>query len=364
MKIGILSMKYITNYGGILQSYGLFKFLEAQGHQVVIINYSNSGKNSIGSMLAKLERRFYLSKSSVTPPSQKLSKAYLQNFVDFKAAKLVYTKLVNENDLSSVTDDLDAVIIGSDQIWNDVFTNRLAFYGDWEFKGKKIVYAACTILPKHPFTRKIKVKGLLRKLDVITVRDAHTQNFVQNAISSQCVKVVDPSCLYDYRDCIKDNPIGKPYILTYILSTEIAGGNMAAIKLIKDYVGDITVVSVCIPSLSIAAKNISDILLTEASPEEWVNLFFHASFIYTDSFHGIMFSLKFCKPFIAYTKEGQRKSRLHDIMGTYHLHNVVSDIEGVKETLSNGVIDYEVIEPHLQKDVEMSKQILIESLNV
>ena len=47
MKIGILTMYYKTNYGGVLQSYALYKTLLEMGHDVVIIDYRNSGKRSL-----------------------------------------------------------------------------------------------------------------------------------------------------------------------------------------------------------------------------------------------------------------------------------------------------------------------------
>ena len=41
MKIGILSLKYKVNFGGILQSVALQNVLEDMGHQTDIINYES-----------------------------------------------------------------------------------------------------------------------------------------------------------------------------------------------------------------------------------------------------------------------------------------------------------------------------------
>lgn len=357
MKIGILTMNYVQNYGGVLQTYALSQYLKKQGHDIQIINYRNSGKNSLSGILAKLFERFSLKRGYKSSPIPKktLSKKYLQNFVDFKSSKLKYTEQVDEYSINQICSDLDIVIIGSDQIWNDVYTNRLVYYFDWPFKGKKIAYAACTILNTPPLVRRSKIKKLLSGFDTLTVRDRSTAAYVESLISSSPTRVVDPSCLYDYHDLISDNPIGEPYILTYILSGDIKGGNKNAVSIIKQRIGNMPVVSVCIPSVSIASKEISDIFLNEATPAEWVNLFYHASFVYTDSFHGIMFSMKFKKPFIAYMKEGGRKSRLQDIAETYSINNIVSDVQQISDLSFEKIIDYDRVSPILEQKVSESK---------
>ena len=364
MRIGVLTMNYAQNYGGVLQAYALSQYLKEQGHDIQVINYCNSGKNSFSSILAKLFERLSLKRGSKSSPIPKktLSKRYLQNFVDFKSSKLKYTELVDESSISRVCSNLDVVIIGSDQIWNDVYTNRLIYYFDWTFKGKKIAYAACTILNTPPFVRRAKIKKLLSNFDVLTVRDRSTASYVESLMFSSPTRVVDPSCLYDYHDLISDNPIGKPYILTYILSGDIKGGNKNAISIIKQHIGNMPIVSVCIPSVSIASEEISDIFLDEATPAEWVNLFYHASFVYTDSFHGIMFSMKFKKPFIAYMKEGGRKSRLQDIVETYNICNIVSDIQQISDLPFDKIIDYDKVYPILEQKVSESKIVLKQAI--
>lgn len=364
MKIGILTMNYATNYGGILQVYALSQYLKSQGHDVKYINYNNSGKSSILAFLAKLESRILQKKerASVFIPKQPLTKCYLQNFMDFKEKNLDYTQKVDEKTISNLCKSYDAVIVGSDQIWNDVYRNKLIYYFDWKFDGRKIAYAACTNLQTAPFVRKKQISKLLSSFDTITVRDRNTYNYVENLKSTNPKQVVDPSCLYDYKDFITENPIGRPYILTYILSCDIKGGNENAIRIIKQHIGDMPVVSVCIPSLSIASKSISDVFIDEASPAEWVNLFYHAAFVYTDSFHGVMFSMKFQKPFIAYMKEGGRMSRLQDLIITYNLNNIVSEVAQIRNLSFDNLVDYKEINPVLDNNITVSKKILLEAL--
>ena len=365
MKIGILTMNYAQNYGGVLQTYGLFQYLKGQGHSVCVINYRNSGHNSVAGLIAKLERRFAeenASRPAKMLPKRPLTEEYKQNFIDFKNSYLDYTEPVDELGISKVCAELEAVIVGSDQIWNDVFTNKLAYYFDWKFQGKKIAYAACTIYRDPLKSRRFYIRKLLRQFNCLTVRDENTAHYVTEFGLPKPQIVVDPSCLYDYHDLIYANPIGKPYILTYILSDEISGGNANAIRLIKESTGDIPVVSVCIPSVSVVAESISDIFIENATLAEWVTLFYHAAFVYTDSFHGIMFSMKFKKQFIAYMKDGQRKSRLQDLIQRYGIKNIVTNAEAIRQAISSPV-EYAVITPILASNIKESKRLLNETLN-
>ena len=366
MKIGILTMDYAKNYGGILQTYGIFKFLESQGHEVEIINYKNSCRNSFRSLLSKLERRITAGKKSVDSniPTRKLTSEYLQNFKDFRSVHLKYTQKVDEKTIAKTCSKFDAVIVGSDQIWNDVYTNRLVYYFDWNYSGKKIAYAACTILANCPKAMSGKIKSLLKSFDTITVRDNHTADFVVRNIKTRPRIVVDPSCLHDYNEFIGDNPIGKPYILTYILSDEIAGTNHKAIEIIKKNVGDLPVVSLCIPSVSVVSQSISDFFLEDATPIDWVNLFYHASFVFTDSFHGIMFSMKYKKPFIAYMKDGQRKSRLQDLVDRLQLKNIAVNADQIQSIFDEDSINYPQVNAKLEALRTESIQLLNQAINV
>ena len=47
MRVGILTMNYLYNYGGILQCLALQKILESRGAEVVVIRYSSNKKGSV-----------------------------------------------------------------------------------------------------------------------------------------------------------------------------------------------------------------------------------------------------------------------------------------------------------------------------
>lgn len=99
-----------------------------------------------------------------------------------------------------------------------------------------------------------------------------------------------------------------------------------------------------------------------ASLIEWLVLFKNASFVYTDSFHGVMFSLKYNRPFVTYYKEKDRASRFLDLEQRFGLENVVTNLEELKSCLMNGLHALSYID-RMQDNIKESKLFLQKSLS-
>ena len=56
-----------------------------------------------------------------------------------------------------------------------------------------------------------------------------------------------------------------------------------------------------------------------ASPQEWLGWIQNCSLLLTDSFHAILYALKFKKPFLGYFTEPFRSARLMDLSKRYGL---------------------------------------------
>ena len=99
------------------------------------------------------------------------------------------------------------------------------------------------------------------------------------------------------------------------------GGHCAAFEKIKEKYRNIKVLGI-VPSSSLINIYIDE-RLEVISPIEWVNLIYYAKFVYTDSFHAILFSIKFQKDFLAYYSEVTRASRLLGLKNMFGLDNRV-----------------------------------------
>jgi hypothetical protein len=99
-------------------------------------------------------------------------------------------------------------------------------------------------------------------------------------------------------------------------------------------------------------------------PAEWLNLIKNASFIYTDSFHGAAFSIKYKKPFFAYYTEEERAHRLMDIANRYGIFPVVANSveDALKRKCFEQKINYSTIEKTISAHRVASLRYLNEAL--
>lgn len=332
MKVGILTMSYRRNYGGVLQSYALFKTIEGMGHEVEIIEFRyNSLDNS--HLVTRIKRvpvaiLKKLGFKSYRPPlkeTRELPDEHVAAFKAFKNKYIKYSKTVTNNNLFSVANDYDAIVVGSDQVWNNVEGSKLHYFFDFgkPYKGRKISYAPCSVHENVPFFNRKKLKKLLGKFDALSVRDQTTANMVKQVSGLDAKIVLDPTCLYSFTEFATLPPLVEgDYIFAYILGSEIKDGHKGIIRMISEKYGEMKVVAAIIPNVALEVEKFADKVMYNATPADWVNLIAHSKFVYTDSFHGCMFAMKYHKPFFAYYKDASRSSRLKDIKKQYGLSNI------------------------------------------
>lgn len=368
MRIGILTFHNGNNYGGILQCYALQQTFVSLGHSVEIINYSSthclSIWNKIKAKLATIDsfKSLYglskdlFRKGNTAKFDEYLNKQSLQVFDRFRSNYLNLSPVLTTETIGEYTNrHLDLIVVGSDQVWTPLFDSPLAYMIEWEpqFKGKRMSYAACSAYENIKGKQRKSIASCLAKFDLITVRDKTTQQLVENVLGKISTIVPDPSLLYSYEEFIKKEK-REPYILTYILGSEIIGGHQKALEKIKGKVGKIPVYSIVIPCNSQDVVPYADKVFTTLSPMEWVDMFYHACYVYTDSFHAIMFSLKFKKPFAAYYRNKVRSSRLLDLKakGISSIYANVDEFDGVDEVYSEELLKGNFVMQDLLKTLE------------
>lgn len=370
MKIGILSLKYRSNFGGILQSLALQNVLLDMGHQVEIINYSSSIKESFFRRLIfrlsnlLFTKNIFAALVDKQKEQQKRIGKNSPNLIDncekVMARYLRRGRLLDENTISEYCKDYDCVIVGSDQIWNVTNAPKLIYFFDWKYSGKKIAYAACCVKKNLTFLNINKVGRLLRNFNSISVRDRLTQDFVTSASGIKPMVVADPTLLYNFDPLLEERLIPESYILTYILGEEIQGGNLSALEKIKSKCpANTKVVAVVIPSVSLEGTVGADLIIDDCDPLKWVNLIKYAEFVFTDSFHGVVFSLKYKKRFITYYSFAKRATRLTDLNERYDIGNVITHSSEIDDVLKrNHIPNYHKIEEHVIESKHYLSKIL------
>ncbi len=340
MRIGILTLHSNTNYGGGLQQIALFETLKSLGHDPEFLCVQNNATGSAARRLLGIVSSYSLRQlfDAVHEAFRRITVKrepgtpnwILYNKTDeFNYTRLNYTPKFGLAELPGYVAACDALVFGSDQVWTDVYSPVLPYFGDGMpgFDGKKIAYAACSVHRRAPIFNRRKIRSLLSEFDAVSVRDETTRQLVRNYSSFNPQLVCDPTLLYDFKAYLKPSPIEGDYIFAYVLGDKTADWHQRNVDKIKAETGISKVVAL---TTSLDEKFLwADIVITDALAVDWMNILRGAAFVYTNSFHAVIFSLKFHRQFVAYYGDIVRSSRMTGLRSQFGL-----DCRIVKEPIA------------------------------
>ena len=208
MKVGIVTIFAVPNYGAMLQSYGLSSYLRGLGIDAEVVNYRQPALEDYF--------RFRLG----FPPA-------LKHWMRLRAGSAFVEQRLHKSprQLRSVdefmreADGYDALITGSDQVW---FTGPVQYYDPMFFldlpeaRARKISYAASAGGNKTFGEHEDKVRTALSRFDHIGVRDAHTASLVRPLTDKPFTHTVDPVFVHDFAELLDERPpSSEPYVLVF-----------------------------------------------------------------------------------------------------------------------------------------------------
>ncbi|MGL5357204.1 MAG: polysaccharide pyruvyl transferase family protein [Cetobacterium sp.] len=367
-KIGLLSFSYGSNFGGTLQCLATYKVLkDIFKKDVKVLNYVPNKLYNFKSLYisgtktkGKLDFKKLYTKL-------KYVKSGIDKFNNFREKELNMTEVLNEESFKIKAEEYTDLIVGSDQVWNVGGGFRGTYFFEDITGPNKISYAACSGSDYYQEKDKERLEKSIKDYNYISVRNKHTHNFVKRLTGKDAEVVCDPSILYDYKEYLTVEKPAEKYILTYILGSEIDGGHRKVLEEIKKKVGNVKIIAIGIAyagSGSLQFYPWADKVLYDASPEDWLNLINNAEFIYTDSYHGVLFSMKFHKRFISYYAEKERASRFIDLAERYEVGDwiVNSTDEIARKNSIEKPVDYKKVDKLLDIHREYSMNFLKRAL--
>lgn len=352
MKIGILTFHRTTNYGAALLAYALQEALIGQGHDAEIIDYNNTAVYSYYDY-----RVFYGAQSVKTRLGKVLryahNKALCAQFAAFREKHLRLSPECTDHDtLRAVEARYDAVISGSDQVWNP-----RAIFRDFDayllgtVQCRKIAYAASagTVSTWEPYLK--TYWKLLHRFDAISVREAEMLAPAEHLAQKDVSLTLDPTLLLTREDWVRaesgklpDERLKNGYILVYFL-----GKNPAVVQAARE-VQEATGLPLVTLGRRIGAR---DELHPAAGPQEFLTLFHHASCVLTSSFHGTVFAVQYERPFLVFGN-GAYNGRMQTLLSTLDLQDrMMCGKEGAADAL-NAPIDWARTAQRLQAAREHS----------
>lgn len=326
MRVGILTLKLRSNYGGLLQAYALQKALDSLGHEVHVIRHdglkNRNAKQIIsgwvpGFLPVKLRNGEWCLLATRRRAHRAVAKnmeAFVENHIRLTKKKYHNGNLVDLNKAG-----FDAIIVGSDQIWRPEYAGDIRACFLNFIQGEKIcrlAYAASFGASEWEYTdvETSECAQLLASFRAVSVRERNAIAWCERKLNSDAQLVVDPTILLGSAHYEKfiTNSKNEPYLCTYILdptqefdqkiNDHISGRGLHRISPMPKCqyvdVGDADLAQCIYPTM-----------------EHWLSTFYHADKVITDSFHGTVFSVLFNKPFLSICNEKRGASRFQSFLG-------------------------------------------------
>lgn len=327
MKIGLLSYHRNYNYGWNLQCYALMTVLKSMGHEVTLIDKMKfSNKNLLRRFKSACASILHLNRRKSYENVQKERGVNIAPFFDNHI--FPRTCCIKNQKGYRKLPRFDALVVGSDQVWRKKLVNPLAdyFFNFIDYPAIMISYAASFGVDYAEYSdEEMKRCGkLIERFKAVSVREASGVKLIKDVYKWSCNPVVmpDPTLLLSRHDYEK-------------ISGESTGQTSGLFCYILDMTEDKEKVIKKISTIySLQPKIISlDEEKAYPSVEEWLQLFRDADFVFTDSFHGCVFSLIFRKPFIAYGNAKRGIARFVSLLDSFGLRERLiessSDMERV-----------------------------------
>lgn len=339
MKIGIITIFNVPNYGAMLQCWSLCDAIKKLGHEPVLIHIpTKKGEKTL---------------------SYKVRETLQYKFKkDFVKKNLPYTDNLNS--------EVDAYLVGSDQVWNpNIVGEQLdKFLGSFADKTKPIAsFASSFGLVRWPLQeKKGLVKNYLSKFKKISVREKSGVDLLNTTFNLEADEVLDPCFLTsDYTSL--HSPDDKP---TDVVFFRLRPWKDLLYKTLEEEANkrNLSFFNVSAHSF-IPGVNRSIRAYNEKyySVSTWLRKISSAKYVITDSFHGMVFALIFKRQFVVINSKPEAITRMESLLSKLDLsHRIVKDADQAYKIISDQYIDYNIVGPKLEmlksKSQEKLKEIL------
>lgn len=328
-KVGIITYQDIADgKGRFLQAYALYNVIRGLGYEAEIIDYYPERKKTgvsrkiIRAITNPKLLRVYMAKLQHNIMIKKYKNQFLEKRKKYEAfiqenIKITEKKYFGYQSLLESQLIYDAYVCGSDQIWNPYFQGMdPAYYLKFAPQDKRIAYAPSLGTIQIDDQRKTILKEYIKEIPFVSVREESGAKLVSELIGRDVKNVLDPTLLLPpkwWEDFSGGATPDKPYVLTFLFDNS-KYPRKVAMQIAQEHGYDIISIPDSFADLFFPSRKEISI-----GPERFVNLFKNASFICTQSFHGVILSLIYNRPFYVFDRETKAYvsgvfSRINDLL--------------------------------------------------
>ena len=319
MRIALLNLPVDNNYGGNLQRYALVKVLQDMGHEVIHLNLRfnfNPAPFHVQCyrILRRIASRVIKRSRCEIIPEIRQQRAYKRSCAVtdvFYNRYVKHTKPINSKKKLQKHLDFDAFMVGSDQVWRKTIAlpyGISTFFFDFLPTSKmRIAYGTSLGTDSNELSEEeIRLlTPLYEKFSAVSVREDSGLRLLQgygwNSPSPQ--QVIDPTLLLRSKD--------YSALIDQTQTKELCGNLFC-------YILDMTDEKIVIIKKIEKEKGLTSFHVSfnenQPSVEQWLRYFRDSEYIITDSFHGLVFSTIFNKPFFLINNEFRGNARFESLI--------------------------------------------------
>lgn len=374
MKVGILSMQRIKNWGSFLQAFALKGTIEELGHECSFLDIKQNVGLADSEVLSNDKSRplFLIRLSNLF---SYILKGQLLSCLRGKAYQKKFNQKYNEEFLPLLGIDKDSyecdkafdlVVIGSDEVFNCTQTKSywgrtLHLFGEGIEAKKIITYAGSfgktTLDSLEDCNLTDQISNALKNISNISVRDENSYSIIENLTDKKPVMSIDPAMIFDFSPFLPENMPIKDYLIVYTYQGRITDPD--TIKTIKDY------------AVSKNKKIVSlycyyswcDYSLVADTPFQLLAYFANADYVVTDTFHGSVFSMIYKRNFCTILRETNTQ-KIDFLLNQFKQRSrIVKAPSDIKSLLDQGV-DYSETNKILTDEAMKAKDYLRQAISL
>jgi hypothetical protein len=358
------------NYGAALHSFAFQKYLDKQGIDNVIIDYlpRHIGDYRLDFPIITAIKRHrtlkhiiacFIRSISAKIKYNKFMLFFKKNYrmVDY-FGKAFTEKYFEENKIIDLF-EFNKIVCESDVIWSPK-TNKgfdRAFFCDYDFckPMTKIAYAPSISNTYLSCDEEREFKLLLENFDYISTREKETAEYIQRFTDKKVHHVLDPVLLLDEEDYLPVIRMNKKR--DYLLAYNCMKDDQTMMKRAREFAQMMHWHLIEISDF--VWNKVFNKVYSSAGIEEFLGYFFNASFVITNGFHGMCFSIIFKKNFYVFERDGI-DLKLRSLIHLLNLDKCFIEGEKKKKKLANNIIDYESVYERLNDEREKSVKFINE----
>lgn len=358
MKVAMITMHRVTNYGSVLQAYALCRKLKDIGFDVEIVDYYPE-RQTVRGLMRRIEEKINKPYPIILFCQAIMLPSYLKRYITFRQFRKKYFVMTRRyrtvKELEKSVPEADIYCTGSDQVWNYVESECVdgAYYWSFLPNGKKrFSYAASIGLTCLERDKSILIRGYLEKYKWISVREKSSVSLIRDMGITHVAHVADPVFLLEVDEWIRMSaPVHlNNYMLVYNIhrSREI---DRIVQKLAKQMNLKLVYVGYAYH------EQLKKGWYYCAPPvEKFLGLVKNASYVVSDSFHATVFAILFNKQFSVFTPP-RYSVRIVNLLNEFGLEKRLFDMEtGFAFAMEK--VDYQKVNQKLKEKRQESIQLL------